>query len=185
MENKNSISINLEVFREIYDLYYEPLCKFLLFYTKDTLVIEDIVQEVFLSLWEQRNSIKITYIKTYVFQSAKNKLLNHLRNEKNRSVLLEKWFQEQLQNQLLNKDSFEIEQVLKVVEKAIDNLPKKCQEIFVLSKTQNMTYKQISELKQISVKTVENQMGIALKKIRAFLSEYYPALLVILLPLFS
>lgn len=176
--------IDLKTFRKIYDLYYEPICKFLLFYTKDMLIIEDVVQDVFLTLWEQREVIKINHIKTYIFQSAKNKLLNQLRNEKNRSVLLEKWFQEQLHDRILDEDRFEVERILKVVETAINHLPSKCREIFILSKTQNMSYKEISELKQISIKTVENQMGIAFKKIRSFLSEHYPNLVALLLPLF-
>lgn len=181
---KSKIRINLQKFREIYDLYYEPLCKFLLFYTKDAHIIEDIVQEVFLALWENRDSIEISYIKTYLFQSAKNKLLNYLRDEENRSALLEKWYREQLESRIPAEERFNTDALLKIIDKAIESLPEKCREIFILSKVENLSYKQIAELQQISLKTVENQMGIALKKIREYLALNYPSTVILLLPLF-
>jgi RNA polymerase sigma-70 factor (ECF subfamily) len=149
------------------------LCRFLSFYTQNAQAVEDIVQEVFLSLWENRNTVEISHIKTYLFQSARNRMLNYLRDEKNRSVLLEQWFEEQMQ--MRNKNSgagnFDTGKLLKSVEKAIESLPRKCKEIFILNKIEELSYKKIAETKGISIKTVENQMGIALKKIRQFLSE--------------
>lgn len=176
------IPFDIHGFRKIYDLYYEPLCRFLLFYTKDIQLVEDIVQEVFLQLWENKDKVEVTYIKTYLFQSAKNKMINRLRDDRNRSLLLEKWFEEQLQNHHLDKDKFETEKLLIVVERAIDELPEKCREIFILNKTEKLTYKEIAETKQISIKTVENQMGIALKKIRKYLSDNWSDSYIISLP---
>lgn len=171
MKKASTTLINLETFRETYDLYYEALCKFLFLYTKDVQIVEDIVQEIFLSLWENKNTIEINYIKTYLFQSAKNKMLNYLRDEKNRSVLLERWFDEQMREKSLDTNSFEVEKLLAIVENAIESLPQKCKEIFILNKIENLSYKKVAELKGLSIKTVENQMGIALKKIREFLSD--------------
>lgn len=166
--------IDFEKFREIYDLYYESLCKFLIFYTKDAQIIEDLVQEIFLSLWENRHIIEISYIKTYLFQSARNKMLNYLRDSRNRSKLLEKWYEEQLCDSMADSGRFDIEQLTAKIQQAIESLPQKCKEIFILSKMKGLSYKKIAELKNISTKTVENQMGIALKKLRFSLSEYFP-----------
>ena len=58
---------------------------------------EDIIQEVFLKLWENEDCIEITYIKTYLFRAAKNRVLNYLRDEENRHQLLENWFNQQLE----------------------------------------------------------------------------------------
>lgn len=124
-------------------------------------------------------------MKTYLFQSAKNKMLNHLRDEKNRSLLLEKWFEEQIQdNTMPETDRFDADELLTAVGKAIENLPQQCKEIFTLSKIENLSYKKIAEVKSISAKTVENQMGIALKKIREYLSKNFPLLATTLILLF-
>ena len=66
--------MDIQAFRNYYDTYYEQLCCFLNFYTHDGAVIEDVIQEVFLKLWENKDCIEITYIKTYLFRAAKNRV---------------------------------------------------------------------------------------------------------------
>lgn len=165
------MTIDLESFQKHYDSNYKQLCRFLNLYTHDPQIIEDVLQDVFLKFWENRNSVEVEYVKTYLFHAAKNQILNYLRNEQNRHYLLEKWFNQQLEDRQ-NKDCFNIEKFTSVLDIAINNLPEKCKEIFILSRKENLTYKQIAEAKGISIKTVENQMGIALKKIREFMASY-------------
>lgn len=161
--------MDIATFRKYYDLYYDQLCHFLNFYTQDITVIEDVVQEVYLKLWENRDEIEIQYIKTYLFHAAKNRVLNHLRDEQNRHYLLENWFNQQKQEKQ-GKECYDLEQFTTLLYKAIDQLPEKCREIFLLSRQEKLTYKQIAEKLDISVKTVEAQMGIALKRIRETLA---------------
>lgn len=165
----NKSFIDIHVFREYYDLYYNPLCRFLNLYTQDTAIIEDVLQEIFLKLWENRKAIEINYIKTYLFHAAKNRVLNHLRDEQNRHYLLENWFNQQ-QEEKEHEDCFDIETFTAVLEQAINQLPDKCKEIFLLSRREQLSYKQIAEKQNLSVKTVEAQMSIALKRIRNILS---------------
>lgn len=157
--------MDIATFRKYYDLYYDQLCHFLNFYTQDITVIEDVLQEVYLKLWENRDEIEIQYIKTYLFHAAKNRVLNHLRDEQNRHYLLENWFNQQKQEKQ-GKECYDIEQFTTLLYKTVDQLPEKCREIFLLSRQEKLTYKQIAEKLDISVKTVEAQMGIALKRIR-------------------
>ena len=157
--------MDIATFRKYYDLYYDQLCHFLNFYTQDITVIEDVLQEVYLKLWENRDEIEIQYIKTYLFHAAKNRVLNHLRDEQNRHYLLENWFNQQKQEKQ-GKECYDIEQFTTLLYKTVDQLPEKCREIFILSRQEKLTYKQIAEKLDISVKTVEAQMGIALKRIR-------------------
>lgn len=157
--------MDIATFRKYYDLYYDQLCHFLNFYTQDITVIEDVLQEVYLKLWENRDEIEIQYIKTYLFHAAKNRVLNHLRDEQNHHYLLENWFNQQKQEKQ-GRECYDIEQFTSVLNKAIDQLPGKCREIFLLSRQEKLTYKQIAEKLDISVKTVEAQMGIALKRIK-------------------
>ncbi len=161
--------MDIATFRKYYDLYYDQLCHFLNFYTQDITIIEDVLQEVYLKLWENRDEIEIQYIKTYLFHAAKNRVLNHLRDEQNRHYLLENWFNQQ-QQEKQGKECYDLEQFTTLLYKAIEQLPEKCREIFLLSRQEKLTYKQIAEKLDISVKTVEAQMGIALKRIRDTLS---------------
>lgn len=165
MENKSITHINAQSFRTIYDLYYGQLCKFLNFYTHDETIIEDVVQEVFIKLWESRDELEIEYIKTYLFRMARNKLLNQVRNEEHRISLLENWVEDQLKH-ADDTDCFDIDSFYQMAQQAIENLPPKCKELFLLNRESKLTYRQISEQKEISIKTVETQIGIALKKIR-------------------
>ena len=145
--------MDITTFRKYYDLYYEPLCHFLSFYTQDITIIEDILQEVFLKLWENREEIEIQYIKTYLFHAAKNKVLNYLRDEQNRHYLLENWFNQQKQERQ-GKECFDIEQFTLLLNNIINQLPEKCREIFLLSRQEKLTYKQIAARLNISIKTV-------------------------------
>jgi RNA polymerase sigma-70 factor (ECF subfamily) len=108
-------------------------------------------------------------------------MLNYIRDNKNIIVPLDDTVIE-----YFSTDSDEInftfdEELYLVTQEAIDTLPEKCKELFILSKHGNYTYKQIAENKNISVKTVENQIGIALKKIRSYVSEKAFLLLMLLL----
>lgn len=156
-------------FRYIYDLYFNDLCKSLNYYTSNVEVIEDIVQDLFVSLWENRENVSIFHIKTYLFTSVRNKMLNLLRDSRKFEILLEEHHIDL--NQPDEEQSGFNEELYLLTREAIDTLPLKCKELFLLSKKENKTYKQIAEEKQISVKTVENQMGIAYKKIREYVSE--------------
>lgn len=170
LKNASDTSIDFKVFRQYYDMYYTSLCRFLNLYSKDTTIIEDVIQEVFLKLWENRESVAISYVKTYLFHAAKNRILNYLRDEQNRHYLLEQWFNEQ-QEEKRHQECFDIEQLTAILERTIEQLPEKCREIFLLSRREQLSYKQIAEKQNLSIKTVETQMSIALKRIREVLSS--------------
>ena len=160
-------------FRQLYDRMFEPLCRFLAYYTADSVQIEDVVQDVFIKLWEDRDVLQIESINAYLYRSARNRMLNYIRDEKHRNTLLEQWVLHET-GKHQGKDCFNIDEFSQRVQGAIDALPEKCRIIFNLSKKEKLTYKQIANHLNISVKTVETQMGIALRKIRKHLSAFYP-----------
>lgn len=165
--------INNSSFRQLFDRQFDPLCRFLAYYTTDRMIIEEVVQDVFVKLWEERNELKIESIKTYLFTSARNRMFNYIRDEKRRNTLLEQWVQHEIEKNR-GEDCFDIDEFSQRAQNAIDALPDKCRVIFDLSKKEKLTYKQIAIHLNISVKTVEAQMGIALRKIRENLSTFYP-----------
>ncbi|SEG24126.1 RNA polymerase sigma-70 factor [Parabacteroides chinchillae] len=164
--------INENTFRGIYDEYYGYLCRNLSFYTHDIGAIEDIVQEIFVKLWNERDLYEIDNLKTYLSVCAKNKMLNYLRDEQTRKNLLNTWA----------KNTNEVSKAINCVDEkelgllmlqAINNLPPKCQKIYLLSREEKLSYKQIAELLRVSIKTVETQMGIAIHRIKEFVAMHY------------
>lgn len=132
---------------------------------------EDIVQEVFVSLWQKREQIKLTTsIKNYLFQSTRNKAIEIIRRNK----LESEYVSEELNK---NENSYEIEveannyMLKEKLNRSIRQLPPKCREIFVLSKMNGLTYGEIAEELNLSVKTVENQIGRGLKLLRGMLTK--------------
>jgi RNA polymerase sigma-70 factor (family 1) len=164
--------INISSFCSLYDQYFEPVCQFLEYYTRDVAAIEDVVQDVFVSLWENKDYLEIQYVKTYLFNAARNRILNYLRNNKNREALLSDWIKKKEMEES-STDCYDIEEFSTLLNKAIDLLPDRCREIFILSKIEKLTYQQIAEYLLISPKTVEIHMSNALKRIRESISSYY------------
>ena len=167
------VIIDRASFRVVFDLYYEPICEFLNYYTRDRFAIEDVVQEVFVKLWEDRFFLEIRHLKTYLYNAARNKMLNHLRNQMNRTALLEQWSKEKNETDG-SRDCYDPDEFTILLNRAIDTLPEKCKDIFINSKWEKLSYKQIAEKHGISVKTVEAQLSIALKRIREYVSARYP-----------
>lgn len=157
-------------FREIFNTFYESVCRFLNLYTKDKDLIEDIVQDVFVNLWQSRNSIQMNNIKAYLFSAARNRILNHLRNINLHQQLLESWNTDEANlidaNECVDNAEFENH-----LQRAIDQLPAKCHKVFILSKYNKMTYKKIAIQENISEKMVEKHISTALRKIKQFIRQ--------------
>lgn len=165
------IFTNKEEYKKVFEEYYNPLCNFAFKIVKRKDLAEDVVQEVFVQIWHKRSTIQLSsHIKNYLFQSTRNKAIELLRRNKLES--------DYIQNDMHSKeDSYEIEQdantfmLKEQLKRSIRQLPPKCQEIFVMSKVNGLTYTEIAEELNLSVKTVENQMGRALKLLREMLKK--------------
>ena len=162
-------------FCEIYMTFYPQLVRFATVFVVYEEDAENIVQDLFVSLWERNESFNsIENINAYMFKLAKNKCLDFLKHKmvKDKFVAKAQLLYEQeiaIKTQSLEGFNVELaseEKVEKIVSKAIDTLPPKCKEIFILSRYEGLKYKEISERLNISVNTVETQMCIAFKKLR-------------------
>jgi RNA polymerase sigma-70 factor, ECF subfamily len=139
---------------------------------------EELVQTVFVKLWESADTIEISHsLKAYLYRMVYTRTLNHMRDKKRKAVTepldahlhlseptLDRIDQEQLQNRLRS---------------ALDKLPTECRRIFELSRYEELKYREIADQLQISIKTVEAQMGKALKLLRLDLADYLVLLLII------
>jgi RNA polymerase sigma-70 factor (ECF subfamily) len=171
-------SNNKEHFNQLFSDYYVNLCRFAYTYVKDSAIAEEIVQEVFISIWEKRQELVISSsIRSFLYTSVKNKALNHIRDEKTRIGHEYEFAREQNTKvtQLIN--FCEREELTQLIDQAIGELPDQCRIIFELSRNENLTYNEIAQHLNISPKTVENQMSIALKRLRKKLSPYLTCLI--------
>ena len=164
---------DFSAYESLFKRYYQELYRFAYNYLRDQVPSEEMAQEVFLYLWEKRDQIEIkTTLKTYLYSAVKNKCLNYIKYEVPRKQELE---ESHLSLMITNQpeEGAESEKLKKYITAAIDQLPNKCRQIFVLSRNAGLTYEEIAEEMDISVKTVENQMSIALKKLRESLKPVY------------
>lgn len=166
---KNNDSI---AFKKLFETYYPLLCSFLLQYTLDKADSEEIAQNVFVRLWLKRSEIEInSSFKSYIYKSGYYEYINRLRKEKLDNRLIDDLKYKIIISELDNNDDILQEKVDKI-NSIIKTLPERCREILILSKWDNKKHKEIAELLNISIKTVEAQLRIAFIKIReAFESD--------------
>lgn len=146
-------------FKKLFDELYEPLCNLAHSILDNYDLSEDVVQEVFVYLWQAKHKLEIrTNLKNYIFSAVRNKAIEKLRRQK----LDEKYKTDQIDNQTeyTEENDFEQEKYILIdkLYKSIDKLPDKCRIIFRMSKLEGMTYTEIAEELDLSVKTIESQM---------------------------
>ncbi len=153
--------------------FYEPLVHFAFRYVNDIHTAEDVVHDIFLKLWINRQKIEFgVNIKTYLFNSVRNQsikyLQKHNREETYKSSNIEiEYDTDTPEIQFIDKESQE--SIMNVVMK----LPPKCREIFCMNRFDELTYNEIASILEISIKTVETQMSRALKFLRKNLSSFF------------
>ena len=140
----------------------------------DSGTAEDIAQEVFVEVWKRKDAIEINAsLKGYLRRTAVNKTLNHLRKKK---LELDDGGDELgavSYDGASSQQKLEAQDLKEIIHKTIDSLPERCRIIFGLSRFEELSYREISEKLDISIKTVENQMSKALKIIRASVKNAY------------
>lgn len=171
---KKMIEGDVDSFKYFFDRYYDDLCNFVHVYLHDQAWSEEIVQDIFVYFWENKEKLQInTSVKSFLFSASKFKSLNLLRDTKTKKRIVEKIGKTEPLITSEEEDSyFDTNEFKKILDAAVDQLAPKCREIFLLSKFEDLSNKEIAEKLGISVKTVENQMTIALKKLREYLLPF-------------
>ncbi|NBC06620.1 MAG: RNA polymerase sigma-70 factor [Bacteroidetes bacterium] len=168
--------------RDLFKAHYPMVCQAIYRLLQDRSTTEDLAQEVFLRFWEKRHKIEVsTSLPAYLRRMAVNEGLGYLRKTK-------RWSDNELEAEQgpAANDSAEAQYLQGELEQhitaAIHSLPPKCRTVFQLSRFEELTYQEIAEQMGISIKTVENQMGKALRVLRKRLQHYLQLLLWWLLP---
>jgi RNA polymerase sigma-70 factor (ECF subfamily) len=172
---------DLTAFEMLFRTYYQPLCNYAFTFVQDRDEAEEIVQSTFLNIWEKRENLSIhTGVKPYLYAMVRNACLNVLKHEKikQQHATMEMAIAERsIESVARTVIASELEAK---IHDAMDHLPEQCRLIFKLSRFEELKYAEIAEQLDISIKTVENQMGKALRIMREHLRDYLPLLIVLM-----
>ncbi len=172
---------DITAFEMLFRTYYQPLCNYAYTFVQDRDEAEEIVQATFLSVWEKRDKLDIhTGVKPYLYAMVRNAALNILKHEKikQQHVAVELAVAERsVESVTRTVMAAELEGR---IHKALEKLPEQCRLVFKLSRFEELKYAEIADQLEISIKTVENQMGKALKIMREQLKDYLPIFLLFL-----
>ena len=173
---------NQASFQELYHTYAPKLFAFSRKYLSSQEDAEEIVQEVFLRIWEKKENVDENQsFSSYVIQAAKHRIYNGFRKKVNEQAYLDFLIHADNLSKNFTDLDVEYQEVKRKAEYAINSMPPKRKEIFRLSRDGGLKNKEIAEKLQISIKTVENQMSQALKYLREELSEYQMLIFIFLI----
>ncbi len=161
-------------FKELFDREYNNLCRYAMTYMQDSHLAEDVVQETFIKLWEQKqNLIALAEVKYYLITAVRNNCITALRKQSKAGVQFAENTPEPDPEPFITTTQIreDANEQAKKIADALDRLPPKCKEVFLMVKLHGMSYKQTAEMLKLSVKTVENQMGKAIKTLREYSSQ--------------
>ncbi|HTE32431.1 MAG TPA: RNA polymerase sigma-70 factor [Chryseolinea sp.] len=172
---------NVTAFEMLFRTYYQPLCNYAYTFVQDRDEAEEIVQATFLNVWEKRDNLAIhTAVKPYLYAMVRNACLNVIKHEKikQQHVAMELAVAERsVESVARTVVASELETK---IYQAMDKLPEQCRLVFKLSRFEELKYAEIATQLNISIKTVENQMGKALRIMRDQLREYLPLLIILM-----
>ncbi|MBQ5978491.1 MAG: RNA polymerase sigma-70 factor [Bacteroidales bacterium] len=155
-------------FRGVYQKYFPELYFYLRTFTVNETDIQDIIQDSFLKLLENDRLESVANIRAYLYSCVRNALLNKIGDDRKKERLKIEMERERSGHE--SEPLISREQLLSLTEEAIGKLPPVCKAIFKMSKIDGLSYKGIAERLNLSVKTVEAQMGIAFRKIREYVA---------------
>lgn len=166
-------------FEQVFKQYYKNLHAYACSFLNDTDEAEERVQQVFFKLWERADNLSIQgSIAAYLYRAVHNECLNYQKHEKIKSAhrlhVVHRMKNETATEKTMNK---ELEQQFR---EALNELPEQCRTVFQLSRFEELKYREIADKLDISVKTVENHMGKALKLLRLKLVDFLPFIAILL-----
>jgi RNA polymerase sigma-70 factor (ECF subfamily) len=162
-----------QAYKQLFQLFYPSLVSFSVSIIRSKELSEEIVSDVFIKIWEKRHQLdKVENLTYYLFTAVKNKCLNQLHSQKNKdgleiidTIFEFKSLYHDPEQKLISAET------IREIQNAIQELPPRCRLIFKLVKEEGLKYKEVAELMQLSVKTVENQMSLAFKRIGTVLDH--------------
>ncbi|HEY1032349.1 MAG TPA: RNA polymerase sigma-70 factor [Flavipsychrobacter sp.] len=186
MENSTSpiVLVNTDadaVFEQVFKSHFKRLHAYACTIVKDEDAAEEVVQNIFCKLWEKKEQLQsLQSVSAYLYRAVYNESLNYLKHEKVKANY-QSFAVKSMSEADENAGKGRIIELEERVAQAMSELPEQCRTIFHMSRFEDMKYREIADKMGLSIKTVENQMGKALKLMRIKLADFLPILWVILL----
>ncbi len=175
-------SLELTSFKSLFKSHFNSLCAFAVSFVHDEDTAKDIVHQTFIKLWEKRDAIDMEKrVKSYLFSTVHNLCLNYIRDNKK---FIKNEFEAETYThpgQLNDQDVMEKAELNARINRAIDSLPEKCREVFIMNRFDEMKYQEIADKTGISIKTVEAHISKALKILREQLIDYITVIFLFIL----
>jgi len=156
--------MTLAHFKALYDQYYTPIKNFIYYKCGDVDLAEDLTQDAFMKLWQKREDIKEETVKSYLYTIANNLFLNKVRHDKVVLGFVEK--QTDQKNEQSPEYALEEKEFKEELERVIAGMTVKQREVFLMNRIDDLTYKEIAERLELSVKAVEKRMHGALNYLK-------------------
>jgi len=164
-------------FEALFHAHYSRLFRFLLHFTRSTDLAEELVQELFTSIWTQKRDFNPRgSLRPYLFKMAKNLALDHIRHHRVLRMKEGEILDELLRNVKTPDEQLDNKLLLEELQRAIKKLPHRCRLIFIMSRYDGLKYAEIANILAISKNTVETQISRALKAVRKHLATYLDAI---------
>ena len=170
-------------FEEVFKAHFKSLHAYAYTIVKDDIMAEEMVQNVFYKLWEKKGQIEVTQsVTAYLYRSVYNESLNYLKHLKVREAH-QTYIKHQAADHNNAAEHIKLKDLKQNLDRALSELPEQCRTVFQMSRFEELKYQEIADRLGISIKTVENHMGKALRLLREKLADFLPALILILLNL--
>jgi RNA polymerase sigma-70 factor (family 1) len=154
-------------YKEVFFTYHTPLLRFAQTFVNDRQCAEEIVSDVMMKIWEKRKDLpNVVNLRVYLYISTKNTALNYLAKQKKVEMVSIEHLNLDFPSNTLNPEQLMITaEMLRRINNAINSLPPRCKLVFKLVKEDGLPYKEVADILDISIKTIDNQLAIALRKI--------------------
>lgn len=160
-------------FTELYRLYYYDLCNYAFSYIKRTDISEEVVQDVFFNIWKLRKEWNpIDKPRAYLYKAVRNKSLDYLKHRKIEMQWEIDYKESNINTDDMAEQGHDRQELKKAIKSVVEQLPERRKTIFLLSREHGLSYKEIAEVLELSVKTVEVQIGRTFKAMRDKLSDF-------------
>ncbi len=161
--------VDQQAYKELYFTLYPALLGFVSNFIKSKESAEEIISDIFIKIWEKRSELElIINLRVYCFVIAKNLSLNYIAKQKRNTTVNIDDFAGIMQSEYLDAEQLMItDEMYQRIQKAVEALPSRCKMAYILVKENGFKYKEAAEIMHVSVRTIENHLAIALKKISA------------------
>ncbi len=171
---------NQTAYEQLFDNWYEPLCRYAYSILRDMDDAEDIVQRTFCKLWDQRENLNIqSSINSYLYRMVHNDCLNNIHQQTNRKEHNLNYISTMNSSADSVNEHLEAGELQIAINRALEKLPPQCKRVFEMSRIEQLSYSEIATQLNISTNTVENHISKALKLLRIELKEFLTLCLLI------